>query len=84
MKSTRITLRQKQENFEKFAQSNYKAINVMKPTEVFYADFGGGQKERGTSMQNVDITNAPSWYDNAEKEIERAMDSIYFQTVFAN
>jgi hypothetical protein len=56
----------------------------MKPTEVFYADFGGGQKERGTSMQNVDITNAPSWYDNAEKEIERAMDSIYFQTVFAN
>lgn len=55
----------------------------MKPTEIFYADFGGGQQERGTSMRNVDTTHA-SWYDNTEKEIERAMDSIYFQTVFAN
>lgn len=50
----------------------------MKPTEVFYADFGGGQKERGTSMQNVDTTNAPSWYDNAEKEIEKGYGKYLF------
>ena len=58
---------------------NYKA---MRPTEEFLADFGK-PKERGTLMQTEDTTYTP-WFDNSEEEIERALDFIHYQVVFAN
>lgn len=53
----------------------------MRPTEEFFADFGKPQ-ERGTLMQIEDTTNT-LWFEGSEEEIERALDLIRYQVIFA-